>query len=92
MGRPRLTGTVQGKAKKLVSDAVHEKYQAIVVLLEQQHRERVHHTRVQLAFERLCREYPRLEQARLWAMAHSMIRMGQGSVHAQYGEQRFIAG
>ncbi len=91
MGRPRTIGTMNGKTKQMVSDAVHERYQALIALLHRQHHERIHQARAQLAFERLQRAYPTLAPKKLWAMAHSSLRMAQGTAHAGYAEPRFMA-
>lgn len=87
----RSAGTERNGRKKLASEEVAARYAFLRALAAKQHAETVHQTRVKLAFERLCRDYPMLNAAKLWAMAHSSIRMSAGTMHAEYREQRFMA-
>lgn len=87
MGRRRSNA-----ASKKGSAAVQAYCEKVSAKLAETHAHHVHHTRVRLAFERLARDYPRLHPVRLWAMAHASLRMVHGTPHADYREQRFVAG
>lgn len=91
--REQIMGTAFTTRTKSIkqSDEMTARYAFLRALAAKEQAERVQQTRIKLAFERLCRDYPMLSKSRLWAMAHSSIRMAAGTVHAVYREQRFMA-